>query len=257
MNYYLFLAITLFVYMTTWFFLSVVKKRNDVADIAWGLGFVVLAWTSLSIAQAFTFRGILVTLLVTIWGLRLSFHIYKRNKGKPEDHRYEAWRKQWKNNFFLRSYLQVFLLQGFFLFLIVQPVLLINVSQRSFTLLDIFGLGVWLIGFYFEANGDAQLAAFIHNPKNKGKLMESGLWKYSRHPNYFGEVTQWWGIFLLALSVQNSLFTVIGPITITIMILFVSGVPLLEKKSAEKIGWRAYKKRTSVFLPLPPKHQMT
>ncbi|MBM3204878.1 DUF1295 domain-containing protein, partial [Candidatus Uhrbacteria bacterium] len=139
-----------------------------------------------------------------------------------------------------------------FLFLIVMPVLLINKhAGGSLGLLDFVGVAVWLLGFYFEAVGDAQLARFIKDPANKGKLMQSGLWAYTRHPNYFGEVTQWWGIWLVALSVPNSLFAMIGPLTITFLILKVSGIPMLEKKMAEHPDFAEYKRRVSVFIPMP------
>lgn len=252
MNYYV-LALTLLGYMTFWFVISVVKKRNDVADIAWGLGFVFLVWLSFLIS-GFSFKALLVNGLVTIWGLRLAWHIYKRNLQKHEDYRYAAWRKEWGKWFFPRSYFQVYLLQGFFLFLIIQPVFYIHHQVTGDPgIFDLIGLLVWIIGFYFESTGDSQLKTFISNPANKGKLMETGLWRYSRHPNYFGEVLGWWGIFIIALSLPGSFFTIIGPLTITILILFVSGVPLLEKKYAGRLDFEAYKKRTSVFIPLPPK----
>lgn len=252
MNYYLTLALALLGYMTLWFFISIIKKRNDIADIAWGLGFVLLAWLSFFIS-GFSVKALLVNSLVTVWGLRLALHIYHRNKTKPEDSRYLEWRKTWKN-FYLRSFIQVFLLQGIFLFLISLPVLFINHSvSNDIGTLVLVGLLVWATGFYFETTGDKQLKEFISNPANKGKLMDKGLWRYSRHPNYFGEVTQWWGIFIIALSSPGSLFTIIGPLTITVLILFVSGVPLLEKKYADRPDFKEYKKRTSVFIPLPPK----
>jgi steroid 5-alpha reductase family enzyme len=250
MNYYFSLALILLGYMTCWFLISVIKKRNDVADVAWGLGFVLLAWISFFLSQINSQRGLLVTALVSIWGLRLALHIYRRNKGKQEDYRYLAWRKEWGKWFIIRSYLQVYVLQGLFLFLIIQPVLFINKSIGTIGLLDIFGVLIWLVGFYFESVGDRELKQFVSNPANKGKIMDQGLWRYTRHPNYFGEVTQWWGIFIIALSIPNALFTIVGPLTITCLILFVSGVPLLEKKYA---GRPDFEKRTSVFFPLFPK----
>jgi steroid 5-alpha reductase family enzyme len=254
MNYFLTLALILLVYMSLWFIASLIKKRNDLADIAWGLGFVLLTWISYLISNDSGVRGLLAGILVSVWGLRLALHIYKRNKGKTEDYRYLLWCKEWGKWFYLRSYAQVYLLQGALLFIIVLPVLLINKSVGlALGLLDVVGVVVWLIGFFFESVGDAQLAKFIKNPTNKGKLMQQGLWRYTRHPNYFGEVTQWWGIWLIALSVPYGGFGVIGPITITVLILFVSGVPLLEKKYAGRAGFEEYKKRTSIFIPLPPK----
>jgi len=252
MNYYFILALSLFFYMTFWFIVSIIKKRNDVADIAWGLGFVLIAWLSFFIS-GFSLKALIVNSLVSVWGLRLALHIYNRNKSKLEDSRYLEWRKTWKN-FYLRSFLQVFLLQGIFLFLISLPVMFINHSvTNDFGILSIAGLLIWGLGFYFESIGDRQLKTFISNPANKGKLMDRGLWRYSRHPNYFGEVTQWWGIFVIALSVPGSLFTIIGPLIITILIIFVSGIPLLEKKYAGRPDFEEYKKRTSVFIPLPPR----
>jgi len=254
MSYYPAFALILFVYMSFWFLVSLIKKRNDVADLAWGLGFVTLAWVSLFFSGVPTMRGFLVNILVTIWGIRLTSHIYRRNRGKPEDSRYAAWRKEWGSVFYIRSYLQVYLLQGLLLFLIVLPVLYINASASvDFQGADIVGLAVWLIGFYFESVGDRQLKQFVSNPSNKGKIMDQGLWRYTRHPNYFGEVTQWWGMFFIALSIPGALFTIIGPLTITFLILFVSGVPLLEKKYVGRTDFEEYKKRTSVFFPLPPK----
>jgi steroid 5-alpha reductase family enzyme len=252
MNFYVILALLLLGHMTFWFIVSVIKKRNDVADIAWGLGFVLMAWLSFFIS-GFSFKAFLINGLVTVWGLRLTWHIYHRNKNKPEDSRYLEWRKTWKY-FYFRSYLQIFLLQGIFLYLISLPVIFINHSvSDSIGFLTAIGLLVWGFGFYFESIGDKQLKEFVSNPANKGKLMDKGLWRYSRHPNYFGEVSQWWGIFIITLSVPGSIFTIIGPLTITILILFVSGIPLLEKKYAGRPDFEEYKKRTSVFIPLPPK----
>lgn len=250
MNYFLILIATLFVYMSFWFLISVFKKRNDVADIAWGIGFVMMAWLSLFLAGNFEARSFLVTVLVSVWGLRLAWHIHNRNKGKTEDSRYLAWRQAWGKWFYLRSYLQVYLLQGLFLFLIVLPVLFINKSAGlALGWLDFVGIAVWLFGFYFEVVGDSQLARFIKKPENKGKLMQSGLWAYTRHPNYFGEVAQWWGIWLIALSVPTGYVTIIGPLTITFLILKVSGIPMLEKKMESKPEFAEYKQKVSMFIP--------
>lgn len=253
MNFYLIFLAAIFVYMSAWFIVALIKKRNDVADIAWGLGFVLVAWLSFYLS-GFSLRALIVNLLVTVWGLRLAWHIYNRNKNKPEDPRYAEWRATWKN-FYVRSFLQIFMLQGVLLFLISIPVIFINHSVSPyFGITEAIGILVWTVGFYFESTADSQLKKFISDPANKGHIMDRGLWKYSRHPNYFGEITQWWGIFITALSIPSGYLTIIGPLTITTLILFVSGVPLLEKKSAEKAGWEEYKKKTSVFVPLPPKN---
>ena len=253
MKYYAILAGVLLAYMSFWFVVSLIKKRNDVADVAWGLGFVLMTWVSFFLTGTSGVRGLLVGLLVSVWGLRLAWHIHARNRGKAEDYRYLAWRNEWGKWFYLRSYLQVYLLQGVLLFLVVSPVLLINTSVgTALGLLDVVGVVVWLIGFYFEAVGDAQLNGFIKNPANKGKLMQSGLWAYTRHPNYFGEVTQWWGIWLVALSVSGGWIGMIGPITITFLILKVSGIPMLEKKMEQHPDFAEYKRKTSAFIPMFP-----
>lgn len=254
MNYFITLGIILFIYINLWFIISLVKKRNDVADVAWGLGFVVLAWTSFMLSETTSLAALLVNGMVSVWGIRLACHIYKRHVGRGEDSRYAAWRRDWRKWFYARSYLQVFVLQGFFLFLVSLPVLILNKStSNQLGFFEIFGFLIWTIGFLFETIGDEQLARFIKNSANKGKLMQEGLWKYTRHPNYFGEVTQWWGIWLIAFSASGEIFAIVGPLTITILILFVSGIPLLEKKYAGRSDFEEYKKRTSVFFPLPPR----
>ena len=252
MNFYLLIAGIVFAYMCMWFAASVKAGRNDIADIAWGLGFVVVAWTSAFIS-GFSSISLLINILVTVWGVRLAWHIHKRNRKKKEDPRY-AYVKQSGSNVYLQSFLKVYMFQGILLYIISIPVMAINhIGSYQIGMLEAFGIVVWIVGFYFESVGDSQLAAFIRRPENKGKLMTTGLWKYSRHPNYFGEVTQWWGIFLIVASIPGGLLTIIGPVTITILILFVSGIPLLEKKYAGRPDFEQYKKRTSIFFPLPPK----
>ena len=250
MSLFVMIALALFLYMNIWFVIAVLMKRNDVADIAWGLGFVIMSWIAFSLSQ-YSERSLLVNGLVTIWGVRLTWHIARRNLKKPEDHRYAAWRQEW-NYFYLRSYLQVFMLQGLFLYVILVPVLLIHASvPRPLTPLDGAGVLIWFIGFFFESVADRQLRHFLKDPAHRGKIMDQGLWAYSRHPNYFGEVVQWWGIFLLALSLPHGYVTIFGPLLITCLILFVSGIPMLEQKYAGRADFEAYKKHTSVFVPLP------
>lgn len=254
MNYFLILGLIVLGYMTLWYFVSLIKQRNDVADIAWGLGFVVVSWSALLLTHNNNIGNILVSVLVTIWGLRLSIHIYYRNKGKGEDYRYLAWRAQWGHWFTLRSYLQVYVLQGALLYIIALPVLVLH--THPFLKLNIaayLGVCVWCIGFFFETRGDAQLARFIKDPNNKGKILKTGLWAYSRHPNYFGEVLGWWGIWLFCFSATSLFATIIGPLTITFLILKVSGIPLLEAKMSTNPDFQEYKKHVSVFIPLPPR----
>jgi steroid 5-alpha reductase family enzyme len=254
MTYYLTLGFVLWAYVSLWFVIAVLKRRNDVADVAWGLGFVLLAWASFFLSGAAAARGILVSTLVSVWGLRLAWHISRRHRGKAEDYRYAAWRREWGKWFYVRSYLQVFLLQGAFLFLTAMPVLIINASARGkLGFLGGIGVSVWLFGFLIETAGDAQLASFVKNPLNRGRIMQSGLWRYSRHPNYFGEIVQWWGIWVVALGAAGGWFGVVGPLTITILIVRVSGIPMLERKMAENPDFADYKRRTSALIPLLPK----
>ncbi|MFP4022811.1 MAG: DUF1295 domain-containing protein [Candidatus Paceibacterota bacterium] len=254
MNYFIVLAIVVFFYMTFWFVISLIKKRNDVADVAWGLGFVFLAWISLAISQNFEITNLLIDLLVTIWGLRLSYHIYQRHRKGGEDYRYFKYRKTWGKWFYIRSFLQVYILQGLLLFIIATPILIANkFSTEYFGLFQVLGLLIWITGFYFESVADAQLARFIKDPANKGKLMMQGLWEYSRHPNYFGEVLQWLGIWVMVLSLPYGLWGVVSPLVITFLILKVSGIPMLEEKMSEHPDFAEYKKKVSCFIPLPPK----
>jgi steroid 5-alpha reductase family enzyme len=240
--------------MSSWFVVSVFRKRNDVADVAWGLGFVLMSWLSLLLAEAVTVVGLLITGLVSVWGVRLALHVHRRNKDKAEDYRYLAWRNEWGKWFLLRSYFQVYILQGIFLFLVVSTVIMINLAALStFSVLGVVGIAVWAVGFYFEFMGDAQLSNFLRDPNNRGSLLRTGLWRYTRHPNYFGEVTQWWGVWLVALSTPLGIVGIISPITITILILFVSGIPMLEKKMSLHPDFSDYARTTNSFFPFFPK----
>lgn len=230
--------------MTLGFIVSLIKKRNDIADVLWGLGFVIISWTAYIISNNNQLINTIINILVTIGGLRLALHIYERNKKKAEDYRYAEWRIQWGKWFYIRSYLQVFILQGVLLFLIATPVLILNnKAPETLNNLSLIGILIWIIGFTFETVGDKQLSNFIKDPNNKGKVLDSGLWKYSRHPNYFGEVTQWWGISIVTLITTGTLLSLIGPLTITFLILKVSGIPLLENKMLLQKEFQEYAKK--------------
>jgi steroid 5-alpha reductase family enzyme len=247
-------ALVVFIYMSAVFLLALARKNNGVVDIAWGLGFILV-----SAVVFFRFgqggaRQWLALALITVWGGRLALHIYARNRGKEEDFRYAAWRRQWGEYFIVRSYFQIFMLQGLLLLLVIAPLLLIvGQEQPPLGLLDGLGALVWLTGFLFETVGDRQLAAFIKEPAHRGRLMTGGLWSYTRHPNYFGEAALWWGMGILALSAPRGWLGLIGPMVITLLLLFVSGVPLLEKKYRGRADWEEYKKRTPIFFPWFPR----
>jgi steroid 5-alpha reductase family enzyme len=247
-------AVIVFIYMTIMFILAMIVKDNSIADTAWGIGFIVVAVATFFLVSGFALRQVIATLLVLIWGIRLAVRIFLRNWGKGEDWRYRKWREDWGKFFVIRSYLQVFILQGIILIINIMPVLAINTyGTMKLIWLDFLGIAVWVVGFLFESVGDLQLDRFIEDPKNRGKIIDRGLWRYTRHPNYFGEVTMWWGLFIMALAVPWGWVSVIGPVTITLMILFVSGIPLTEKAMAKNPAFAAYKKRTSVFFPWFPK----
>ncbi len=241
------------IYMTAWYLVARALSRFDVADIAWGPGFIVTALTAAAMNRSLNPRAYLVMALVIIWGMRLSLHVYLRNRGKPEDARYRAWRREWGKNANVRAFLQVFLLQGLLLLVISLPITSVMMAGSSaFTLLDAAGLFIWTTGILFEAIGDWQLLRFKKDPAQKGRIIETGLWRYSRHPNYFGEVTLWWGLPDCSLS-GASWPVIIGPLTITFLILKVSGIPMLEKKYEGNPEFEAYRRQTSAFFPLPPK----
>ena len=247
-------AVLIALYMTVWYALALVKKDNSIADIAWGLGFVLVAVFTF-FRRGSLFLPLLVTALVVAWGARLALHILARNRKRGEDPRYAAWRAAWGRSFVWRSYLQIFLLQGFFLLVIASPVILVNVD-RNYPYTERFwlaGLLVWILGFLFEAVGDAQLARFRRDPANKGHIMDRGLWKYTRHPNYFGESMMWFGIWLIALEAPYGWTTVVSPVLITFLLVKVSGIPLLEKRYAGNATFQAYARRTSAFIPWFPK----
>ncbi|MES2668260.1 MAG: DUF1295 domain-containing protein [Patescibacteria group bacterium] len=260
MNILLMALLALFLYMCAAFILSLVRKDNGTADIAYGWGFVLVAWTSVVLGEAGP-AALVAGALATVWAARLSIRIWLRNRGKPEDFRYKAWRDTWGKTFVVRSFLQVYMLQGAIIFIVALPLSLLSIygAGSGIGALALAGFLLWGVGFFFEAVGDYQLSRFIGNPSNKGKVMDQGLWRYTRHPNYFGESVMWWGLALAAASTlwpylgSYALLAFVSPVLITFLLLKVSGVPMLEKRFEGQPAWEAYKKRTSVFIPLPPR----
>ena len=235
--------------------LSLILKDAGIADIFWGVGFVLVAWTTFFTSQGYLLRKILITGLVTIWGLRLAIYIGLRKRGKGEDRRYGKWREEQGKRFWWVSLFTVFGLQGILLWVISLGVQAGQMASEpaGLTWLDGAGLLVWGVGFVFESVADRQMSLFKADDDNRGKVMNRGLWAYSRHPNYFGEALMWWGIFLIVFSTPNSFWTVISPITITFLLLKVSGVTLLEKTIVEtRPAYRTYKEHTSAFFPWFP-----
>jgi steroid 5-alpha reductase family enzyme len=235
------------------FLLAVLIRNNSIVDITWGLGFIMIA----AVAYLFSsgnYIAQLVLIYTIIWGVRLAVHIMIRNWGHGEDFRYAKWRKEWGKTWVLRSFFQVFMFQWILMQLVAIPVVLGIVGvMRIAPWMMYGGMALWITGFFFEAVGDYQLTQFKKKKSNKGKLMTTGLWSWTRHPNYFGEATLWWGIALLAYGVTRNIYAFVGPLVIDFLLLFVSGIPMLEKKYRGRADWRAYAKKTSAFFPLPPK----
>jgi steroid 5-alpha reductase family enzyme len=198
----------------------------------------------------------LIGILVTIWGLRLTTHILTRNWGKGEDFRYRKWRAENGSRWWWKSYFQVFLLQGLLLWVISAPLLVAQYSGAPdrLTVIDAVGVVLWAVGFFFESVGDMQLARFRADPGNKGKVLDTGVWRYTRHPNYFGDSAQWWGFWLIGASV-GGWWTVFSPILMTLLLLRVSGVALLEKTLETRPGYKEYIEGTSAFVPWFPKRK--
>lgn len=228
-------------------------KRYDVVDVAWGLTFIVISLVSLAANRA-NLTSIVLCCIVAIWGVRLSAHIYRRFRAAPhEDKRYVELRKRWRSsNLAATIYGRIYLVQAVLATIVCLPVLVIHAAQMDVQSMYLWsGLLVWLAGFTIEAVGDHQLQSFLRNPQHKGSLMTSGLWKYSRHPNYFGELVQWWGIGVIALGVPFGWIGLIGPVMISYLIIFVSGVPPVERAFKGRPGWAEYKAQTSTLIPLP------
>ncbi len=236
--------------------LSLVLRDASIVDSLWGTGFVISYWLYFALTpDGYPARKLLLGILVTAWGLRLSLHIFTRNRGKGEDFRYAQWRAEGGSRWWWQSFFKVFFLQGVLMWLVSAPLLAAQVSSLPARLgwLDALGALVWGVGFYFEAVGDWQLARFKANSANRGKLLTSGVWRYTRHPNYFGDAAQWWGFGLFALS-AGGFYTLFSPLLMTWLLLRVSGVAMLEKSLKDnKPGYAEYVENTSAFIPWRPR----
>lgn len=246
-------AMIIFLYMIAWFIIAQLIKNNGIVDIAWGLGFVIVAsyllfsgdgnWHSSSLG---------LWAMITLWGLRLSLHIAYRAWGKPEDYRYKNFRKGWGKYQYLGAFFQVFMFQGIIMGIILAPVYVVyyyKPEDHFPTVAHIIGIIIFLFGFLFEAIGDYQLLQFSSKPENKGRIIQTGLWKFTRHPNYFGEAILWWGMAIYCLPSQHGFIAFIAPIIVTILVTKVSGVPMLEKKYKDNPEFQEYASRTPAFFP--------
>ena len=242
--------------MTALWLLSLALRNASIVDVAWGLGFAGVAALAALAGDGYGPRRLLVAALACAWGMRLGSYIFLRNRGKGEDPRYQAMRRGAGDRFWWFSFFQVFLLQGLLMWFISAPLVASATARRPdhIALTDIAGLLVWAIGFGFEAIGDWQLARFKMDPDNRGRVMEQGLWRYTRHPNYFGDATLWWGLFIIAAGTTNGYLSVLSPLLMTFLLVRVSGVALLERSQARtKPAYRDYIERTSPFIPWFPR----
>jgi steroid 5-alpha reductase family enzyme len=252
---YLLAFATILAIMTLLWLVSIKIKNVSIVDLFWGFGFVVAGWVYFMNTEGLETRKILLMTMVTIWGLRLSIYLARRNIGKGEDFRYRKFRKDFgEHRYWWYSFFSVFLLQGVLMWLISAPLLgaMLNTTTKL-GILDFIGVAFWIMGFVFEAGGDIQLARFKANPANKGKVLGTGFWRYTRHPNYFGDAAVWVGYGLICIS-AGSYWPVLGSVLMMVLIIKVSGVALLEKTlNTTKPGYQEYVRKTSAFIPWIPK----
>jgi steroid 5-alpha reductase family enzyme len=233
--------------------ISVVRRDVSIVDSLWSLLFLLALLVYLAVSGTTGPRDWLITVMVAAWALRLSIFITVRNHGEPEDRRYQAIRRNNEPHFWFKSLYIVFLLQGFLAWVVCLPALAAVSGQTPPGPLDFAGLALWLVGMYFEVVGDWQLARFRRGKREAGAVLDTGLWRYTRHPNYFGEALLWWGVYLIALS-AGAWWTIFAPLLMTFLLLRVSGVALLEKDIAgRRPAYRDYIRRTNAFFPGRPR----
>lgn len=237
------------------FIVAKIAGKHSVIDTAWGLLFVAVAVAVFvrSADVACPGRRWLLLVLPVLWGLRLALHIGRRTIGRPEDPRYEALLSKAKGNPDLYALRMVYLLQGILAFLIAAPILVGGFETGSLNVIAWLGVALWCVGVFFEAVGDQQMETFRRDPANKGKVIDVGLWRYTRHPNYFGDACVWWGIFAVAASSWPGVLTFPAPVLMTLLLTKGSGARILDKHMSTRPGWAEYAARTSGFFPLPPK----
>ena len=248
-------AITILCIMVATWLLSLILKNASIVDIVWGLGFAITSWVLAITIDGDSTRQILLAVMVGSWGLRLGGYLAKRNIGHGEDWRYKAMRKKKGARFGLISLVTVFGLQGVLMWVVSLPVMFGNSDATpGVGPLAVIGVMVWAVGLSFEAVGDWQLVQFKKDPNNAGKVMRTGLWSLTRHPNYFGDALLWWGIGIVGAETGSGVIGFIGPVVMTVFLLRVSGVPMLERSLMKRReGYAEYAARTSAFIPRPPK----
>ncbi len=233
--------------------LSLGLRDASIVDVFWGLGFVALASFYSSRGGPADERALVTLVLVSLWGLRLSTHIFLRSWGRGEDRRYTSMRDKWGSRFPVVSLFTVFLIQGLLLWIVSAPLFVATRAHAPggpVEWTDAIGIGLVVVGLLFESVADYQLVRFRASQHNEGKVLDTGLWRYSRHPNYFGDFLVWWGFFALALGRPSALWTVVGPLVMSVLLMRVSGVTLLEKDlERSKPDYRHYTDKTNAFFP--------
>jgi len=243
-------AVTVLSFMIFMFILAQLLKNNSIVDIGWGIGFILITSVLLLTKESADLKEIVLAAMILIWGIRLALHIFIRARGKGEDFRYAQWRKDWGKNAVLYAFIKVFLLQGMIMIFIALPIIVeFSSNNDKLNLFSFIGVLIFAFGFLFESIGDFQMYCFKRNPLNKGRIITSGLWKYTRHPNYFGEAVLWWGIGIFTVGSDSWLISFIGPLILNLLLVFVSGVPMLEKKYKGNTEWETYEKITPMFIP--------
>lgn len=252
---YLEVLLVLFTYFFLLFVLGQIVKDNSIVDIGWGFGYVIAAVYTFFRSGHYGLRTTLITLMITVWGLRLTYYLAKRNLGKPEDYRYVKMRKRWGDSFALvKAFFNVYFLQFAVMAVVSLPIVNASINpDQSIHWFNYLGIFLWALGFFFEVVGDYQLRKFKENPKNKGEIMDQGVWSLTRHPNYFGDASMWFGIFFIAVTNLGNVWTIISPIVMTVFLYFVSGVRMLEKRYEGNEKYDEYKKHVSKFIPRLPK----
>jgi steroid 5-alpha reductase family enzyme len=244
-------AVVVFIIITVVWLVGAWLEDASLIDVFWGLLFVVMAWVVAAIQlDALTLKQLLFLLLITAWGLRLTYHLAARNLGRGEDPRYRAWRAQGGPRWWLASYPRVYLLQGALALVVATPVIASMVATPAFLFVNVLGIGVWLAGFVIEATADVQLERYRADPEHAA-VMDRGLWHYSRHPNYFGDALQWWGLGLLSFS-GTTWWAVIGPLAMTLLFVYLSKAVLEDHLRETRPGYAEYVRRTSAFTLWPP-----
>jgi len=250
-------AVAIAILMLATWVVSVIVDDASIVDVVWGLGFVVATWAAYfaSPIDTTTDRSLLMLILVTVWGLRLTGYLAWRNVGKGEDRRYQQMRKKSPDSFWLTSLFTVFALQALLMWIVAVPAVVTQGSEGTLFWLDYLGTGIWIVGLFFETVGDLQLARFKSRPDSKGQVMERGLWRYTRHPNYFGDFCVWWGIYLVALA-GGSWWAVVSPLLMTALLMRFSGVGLLERTiTRRRPEYEEYIRTTNAFFPGPARQR--